>query len=332
MHGDKGDIKGTQVPEDSSFLFGPSFAHFPLQYLLRRRSLKPSGGINDAAVPEALRHCPPCPARYGSTHIFPTPLRPYTLTHEVALASPLPLQNNGNDSDGPSLHGRQSSTLRVMPLGASITYGTSSTDKNGYRKALRDSMTSAGYNVDMVGSRKSGTMSDNDVEGWPGYTINQVFDKVKAQYHLKPDLVLINAGTNDCTQDQEEALVNAKGRMTNMVRGIFDNIDDVTIVLSGLLPNKNRNDCTRRLNDQYRTIVSEMAGRKIVFADTWGSFTFDDLADTTHPNDAGYKKMADIWWRAVRNAADKGFLRSMDALWRNGKADEEAGKDTGADK
>lgn len=209
-----------------------------------------------------------------------------------------------------------------MPLGASITYGTKSTDQNGYRKALRDSMTSAGYNVDMVGSRKAGTMTDNDVEGWPGYTINQVFDKAKAQYNLKPDLVLINAGTNDCIKNQEDALANAKSRMRTMVRGIFDNVDDVTIVLSGLLPNKNRNDCTRSLNNQYRSIVQEMAGRKIVFADTWGSFTFNDLADTTHPTDAGYKKLAGIWWRAVRNAADKGFIRSMDDLWRNGETDE----------
>ncbi|OJJ60222.1 hypothetical protein ASPSYDRAFT_31023 [Aspergillus sydowii CBS 593.65] len=248
-----------------------------------------------------------------------------------ALAYPFPRQENDNDSGALSLYKRQNSQLRVMPLGASITYGTSSADKNGYRKHLRDSMTAAGYNVDMVGSRKSGTMSDNDVEGWPGYTINQVFDKVKAQYHLKPDLVLINAGTNDCTQNEADALVNAKGRMTNMVRSIFDNIDGVTIVLSGLLPNKNRNECTRSLNNQYRTIVSEMASRKIVFADTWGSFTFDDLADTTHPNDAGYKKMADIWWRAVQNAADKGFIRSMNNLWRNGGTDEEADGDTVGD-
>lgn len=51
--------------------------------------------------------------------------------------------------------------VRAMPLGASITYGYKSTDGNGYRKDLRDKLRKAGYPVNMVGSRKSGTMKDN---------------------------------------------------------------------------------------------------------------------------------------------------------------------------
>lgn len=64
--------------------------------------------------------------------------------------------------------------LRIMPLGASISYGYTSNDGNGYRNFLRDQIVNYGNLVNMVGSRRNGTMEDNDVEGWPGYTIDQV--------------------------------------------------------------------------------------------------------------------------------------------------------------
>jgi len=64
-------------------------------------------------------------------------------------------------------------TLRIMVLGASIMYGSGSTDQNGCRQGLRTQLRQHGYQVNMVGSRQAGTMIDNDVEGWPGYRINR---------------------------------------------------------------------------------------------------------------------------------------------------------------
>lgn len=51
--------------------------------------------------------------------------------------------------------------LRVLPLGASITMGYKSEDGNGYRKWIRQQLRYAGWEVDMVGTMKSGTMHDN---------------------------------------------------------------------------------------------------------------------------------------------------------------------------
>ena len=51
--------------------------------------------------------------------------------------------------------------LRVLPLGASITWGKNSATGNGYRKPLRDQLTSGRWEVDMVGSRHNGDMKDN---------------------------------------------------------------------------------------------------------------------------------------------------------------------------
>jgi hypothetical protein len=51
-------------------------------------------------------------------------------------------------------------TLRILPLGASITAGYLSSDNNGYRKALRAQLRHAGWAVNMVGSVSTGTMHD----------------------------------------------------------------------------------------------------------------------------------------------------------------------------
>jgi hypothetical protein len=50
--------------------------------------------------------------------------------------------------------------LRIMPLGASITEGTGSTDGNGYRKWLRQQLRWKGWKVNMVGSKPNGNMAD----------------------------------------------------------------------------------------------------------------------------------------------------------------------------
>ncbi|KAL4923744.1 SGNH/GDSL hydrolase family protein [Aspergillus undulatus] len=245
----------------------------------------------------------------------------------AALAYPLlPTYNvTGDSMDSTKLKRRADDTLlfRVLPLGASITYGTASSHGNGYRKALRDLMTSAGHEVNMIGSRHGGTMKDNENEGWPGFTITQVHDKAKTQYPVRPNLVLINAGTNDCNRNQQDAIAKGAQRMENMVRDIFNNIPGATVILSGLLPNKNRDKCTKSLNDQYGQIVERLArdGENIVFANTYGHFTLGDLADGTHPTDAGYVKLAGIWWEAVRVAIQRDFI-SEPHDWRGPGGDD----------
>lgn len=51
--------------------------------------------------------------------------------------------------------------IRLMPLGASITNGYLSTDHNGYRDWIRQQLRYEGWEVEMVGSLRNGTMVDN---------------------------------------------------------------------------------------------------------------------------------------------------------------------------
>ena len=95
----------------------------------------------------------------------------------------------------------------TVPLGASITQGLDvsqhpdDTTQGGYRQPLREQLRFSGWEVNYIGSKENGLFADNQNEGHPGYVIDQVksaMDPVLKDE--KPNLVLINAGTNDCTQ------------------------------------------------------------------------------------------------------------------------------------
>ena len=68
-------------------------------------------------------------------------------------------------------------TLRIMPLGDSITYGSGSTATAGYRGPLWTSLKNAGYEVDYVGTQTGNQPTgiddfDPDHEGYPGWRVS----------------------------------------------------------------------------------------------------------------------------------------------------------------
>jgi len=205
--------------------------------------------------------------------------------------------------------------LRIMPLGASITFGVESSDGNGYRNDVRKALVAGGNPVNMVGSQRGGTMKDNENEGYPGLRIGQVKDQaLPALKEMKPNVVLINLGTNDAGQDF--FVDSAKDRMGELIGLIFNRTDKTaTVVLSTLLPNKNETTAKNVdiINEGYVKLVERFRKEKkrIVLADMSGPDgpkLSTDFADETHPNDLGYAKMAKIWLKAIREASKEGLL------------------------
>lgn len=116
-------------------------------------------------------------------------------------------------------------TVRIMPLGDSLTQGDDptkpTTSPQSYRGYLQTSLTEAGYTVDFVGSQQLVPIagSDPDHEGHGGYTIgpdasvlcggcppanlDSGLDGWLAQ--AKPDYVLLLAGVNDLLPDANAA-------------------------------------------------------------------------------------------------------------------------------
>ncbi|KAI1085208.1 carbohydrate esterase family 3 protein [Whalleya microplaca] len=209
--------------------------------------------------------------------------------------------------------------LRIMALGASITFGEGSTDGNGYRSDLRTALVNAGNTVNMVGSKPNGTMKDNDTEGWPGFIVDQVREKADASVpNLKPNLVLVNVGTNDCLQNVD--IPNAGNRMRTLLNDVFDKSPRAAIVLSTLLVNGNADAQTRTtsFNTQLKSLTMELqlAGKALVLVDMQGTGgpTADELVDGTHPNDAGYQKMANLFLQGIRDADSRSFLQRAEVV------------------
>ncbi len=200
---------------------------------------------------------------------------------------------------------RAATPARIMPLGASITWGTSSTDGNGYREALRRHLADdAGVAIDMVGSQRSGTAADNDNEGHPGYRIDAVAAGADAWIAAaRPDVVLLNAGTNDMLQNYD--VVNAPARLSALVDQILRAAPAATVVVSTLVPNPDATveSRVRAYNAQLPGIVQAKAaaGRKVRLADLHANLTLTDIgSDRIHPTDGGYRKLADVWYSALQ--------------------------------
>lgn len=202
--------------------------------------------------------------------------------------------------------------LRVMPLGDSITWGVGSSTGNGYRGPLRDRLAADGHPMDFVGTGRAGSMSDPDNEGHPGHLIEQIATLADASLtRYRPNVVTLHIGTNDL--DRSHQVSTATARLKSLVGQVTAAAPDATVLVASLVVS------TSGSEEQYRAaynravpgIVSEAqaAGKRVAYVDMSG-LTTADLADALHPNDAGYRKMADAFHRGVRAADAAGWLRN----------------------
>ncbi|KAM0342058.1 hypothetical protein ACHAPU_009786 [Fusarium lateritium] len=193
----------------------------------------------------------------------------------------------------------------------------SSTD-NGLRKPLRDALRADGYPVNMVGSLKKGTMKDNDHEAVPGDVLTQILARVPNSTGYKPNIVIINGGTNDANTPVDPE--SAGARMNKILNALWDaeGMSETCIFLSTLIPTNNANGAKYSpiINNQYRTLVLTRAkeGKCIIMADMWPQgqqwFNLDNdyLAGehpNVHPNDVGHAKMAAVFYNAINKALDR---------------------------
>lgn len=204
-------------------------------------------------------------------------------------------------------------SLRLMPLGGSVTFGSGSSHANGYRETLRRLLIDNGYTVEMIGSRGSGTLSNNHHEGWRGYRIDQIQIKARKSIPLlRPNVITINAGSNDCIQRFK--LDSIGKRMESLLEMTWDASPKSTIILSTLLANSDKSVETEvvETNSQYRDLVKRKAdqGKRITLVDmhTAAGPSLDDLVDGVHPNDLGYQKMALLWYQGIQGCASRGLI------------------------
>ena len=161
--------------------------------------------------------------------------------------------------------------------------------------------------------------SAQDHEGVAGDTVSMVAARTQNACHVwRPNVVLINAGTNDATGKQE--LVSSTGvRMEHLINSVFSQVPDAVVVLSTLLPNTDGKQNTGPkqanvddINAQYRALVRQYVPdpnakdptHKVILADmvAGGFINNGHIHDNVHPTTEGNKRMAAVWSYAIKQA------------------------------
>ncbi|MFC9634601.1 ricin-type beta-trefoil lectin domain protein [Streptomyces mirabilis] len=215
--------------------------------------------------------------------------------------------------------------LRVMPLGDSITWGVGSPSGNSYRDFLGSQLAAEGHTVDFVGSGRNGTMSDPDNEGHSGWTINQIAgiaDSVLARY--RPNVITLEIGTNDLNSTYQ--VDTAPDRLHALIDQISRDAPDATVLVGTVIISTSATEEANRpaFNAKLPGIVQaeQEAGKHVRLVDM-SALTPADLSDPLHPNDSGFRKMANAFNAGVQAADAAGWIKppvSLGAPVRSGIA------------
>jgi lysophospholipase L1-like esterase len=203
----------------------------------------------------------------------------------------------------------QSPPIRIMPLGDSITGGSSFDNPDGsggYRGALYELLGSAGYNVDSIGSLtiNSGLLSEKEHEGHSGWRIDQLDSNLAGwlESYADPDVVLIHIGTNDFGQNVDTA--NAIDRLDGLILKTATLRPYAHIIVTNLMVRNEPQNTSiqRQFNPFVEDIVADhaAAGRRVTFLDMRAVVPLSDMPDQLHPGQVGYNKMANAWLGAIQ--------------------------------
>lgn len=196
--------------------------------------------------------------------------------------------------------------IRVMPLGDSITYGAGSSTGSSYRAALWDRLVGqAGYAIDFVGSQRSGALPDADNEGHSGWRIDQIAANIDTWLaNSLPDVVLLHIGTNDMNQDYQVGA--APQRLGALLDQILLDRPVATVLVAKIVPSSDSTIQSRitAFNAALPDVVAARGSRAGLV--DLSTLSGADLADTLHPNDSGYAKMAVRWYAALEGVLGDG--------------------------
>lgn len=196
-----------------------------------------------------------------------------------------------------------SSTLRIMPLGDSITHG--SAIQGGYRIELWQRFLETNQSIDFVGSESNGPLTiDRDHEGHPGKAIQYIQGEINSWLNASsPQIILLMIGTNDMLYPGVYDSSSAPQRLSELIQNITQSSPETELFVASVprLNDPIANNRVRDFNSQLPEIVNIYAreGKRVHYVDIYSVLTPSDLADGVHPNTIGYDKIADTWYGAI---------------------------------
>lgn len=200
-----------------------------------------------------------------------------------------------------------SGVCKIMPLGDSITDGTGYA--GGYRVELFAKAVADQKSITFVGSLSNGPNTVSGVtfpkshEGHFGWTISQVDGLIPdPALNPSPHIVLLHLGTNDINQNM---LSGAPDRLGSLIDQIIAKLPSALIVVAKIIPEPSQASGITTLNNAIPPLVQTRAsaGKHVILVDQFTGFPSSELGDGVHPNQAGYARMAGVWYTAI-----KGYL------------------------
>jgi len=221
-------------------------------------------------------------------------------------------------------------TINILPLGNSITNGTSV--YNSYRRSLWQMLHKADYNFDFIGSWDKHHMGsaypnpdfDLDNDGHSGWTAHHLLEPPDWDLQrgnldqwlksYKPDIVLMELGTNEVFQCTSAA--SAMNDLSIIIDKLRLSNASVKILLAQIPPLGKKwapqklcgNDISYEQSVKlFNQAVLQFAKSKttaqspVIIVDQFTGINPDtDMYDDIHPNTIGEKKMAERWFKAMK--------------------------------
>lgn len=190
----------------------------------------------------------------------------------------------------------------VMGIGDSITEGGETFES--YLCSLWELLYGAGYDFDMIGPRRSYTrMGWINHYGNSGKNAEWVADGVEKVYKEYPaDIVLIHSGHNHFVEEKPvDGIINAYRKMLTTIRRTNPDayVLLAKVIPSGKLPKYKYID---KLNKRIGQFVKEQNDSRLICVGQAEGFDWrqNTIADKVHPNRQGARRMAEVWYKALR--------------------------------
>jgi len=218
--------------------------------------------------------------------------------------------------------------LLILCLGDSITEGTCSEARGGYRGPLQELLKKAGVKFDFVGRNKTKGMADGEHEGQSGRRLEKLKEGeltkiIKA--NPNPDIVLLLLGINDLIENRN-TVEQTLSRMNSLLDRLAGTWPKSRIFVGNLIPNasdnpvkdykpsKNYHGSEQKVlefNKHLAKLVGskKRSGMKITLVDLHKRLSKEDLCDGIHPNRQGYEKIARCWFEAITAEASSARRR-----------------------
>ena len=191
---------------------------------------------------------------------------------------------------------------KILPLGDSITVGIGLA--GGYRVQLFAAAVQDGKNITFTGSQLNGPQTvsgqpfPRNHEGHSGFTISQTSELVPSPaLSGDPNIVLLHVGSNDIATDA----VGAPGRVGSLIDEITLALPNTLVAVAQIIPISAQADTVATFNAALLSVVTTRinANKHVILVDQRG-LPATEQSDGFHPTEAGYTRMAGVWYAAIK--------------------------------